>query len=449
MTVCGAVPKGTALMRSGARVGDWIYVSGKLGGSAFGLATGKGRAWKRHLRPEPRLALGQFLRKRLHATAAMDLSDGLSLDLNRMCVASKVSAAIDAPPRFPGASLEQALHGGEDYELLFTLRPGSRPPAEFEGLPLTRIGAITKRGAAVVLLDGEPLAPLGFDHFRKHMTAPDPSPVVDLLYAFRGSKVMFTAVRMGVFDRLERGAASLDALAAELNANADALERLLDACVGLGLLERDDDARYANTALASAYLCRSAPGTLAGYVLFSDQALYPMWGHLEDAVREGGNRWRQTFQMEGNMFEHFFRDAESMRAFLLGLHGYGVISSPRVAAAFDLSRFKKLVDLGGGSGHFAIAACERYPNLRAAVFELPRVIEFAREMVQRSPAADRIEMIAGDFFTEALPEADLYSVGQILHDWSEDKIERLLDKISLRLLDWRRAAHCREAARSR
>jgi acetylserotonin N-methyltransferase len=167
--------------------------------------------------------------------------------------------------------------------------------------------------------------------------------------------------------------------------------------------------------------------------MFSDQALYPMWGQLEDAVREGGNRWRQTFQMDGNMFEHFFRDAESMRDFLLGLHGYGVISSPRVAAAFDLSRFKKLVDLGGGSGHFAIAACEQYRNLHAAVFELPRVIEFVREIVGRSPAVDRIEVIAGDFFTEPLPEADLYSVGQILHDWSEDKIERLLGKIALHL----------------
>jgi len=261
----------------------------------------------------------------------------------------------------------------------------------------------------------------------------DPSPVVDLLYAFRGSKVMFTAVRMGVFDRLEQSPATVSVLAAELDANVDALERLLDACVGLGLLSRGDDSRYSNTGLASAYLCRSAPGTLAGYVLFSDQALYPMWGQLEQAVREGSNRWRQTFQMEGNMFEHFFRDAESMRGFLLGLHGYGAISSPRVAAAFDLSRFRKLVDLGGGSGHFAIAACERYAGLRAMVFELPRVIEFAREMVARSAAADRIELRAGDFFTEELPEADLYSVGQILHDWSEGKIVRLLDKIAFAL----------------
>jgi thiamine-monophosphate kinase len=130
------------------------------------LATGKGPAWRRHLHPEPRLALGRFLRERLHATAAMDLSDGLSLDLNRMCAASRVTASIERPPVFPGATLEQALHGGEDYELLFTLPRGTRPPARFDRVPLTRIGTMLRKGPAPVLLDGRPLSPLGFDHFQ-------------------------------------------------------------------------------------------------------------------------------------------------------------------------------------------------------------------------------------------------------------------------------------------
>jgi thiamine-monophosphate kinase len=163
--VGGAVPRGKALLRSGARPGEGIYVSGRLGGSALGLANGEGRGWKRHLRPQPRLALGRYLRE-LGATAAMDLSDGLSLDLRRMCIASRVSAVIEAPPVFPGASLDQALHGGEDYELLFTLRPGRRPPAQFDELPLTRIGTIAKGRAGSVLLDGKPLPPLGYDHFQ-------------------------------------------------------------------------------------------------------------------------------------------------------------------------------------------------------------------------------------------------------------------------------------------
>jgi thiamine-monophosphate kinase len=166
IVVCGAVPRGAALRRSGARAGHAIYVSGSLGGSALGLAGGPARARRRHLRPEPRLALGRFLRTRIHGTAAMDLSDGLSLDLRRLALASGLSAEIHVPPVFPGATLDQALDGGEDYELLFTAPPRARVPREFQGLPLTRIGTMRKGRAGLVLLDGAPLPPRGYDHLQ-------------------------------------------------------------------------------------------------------------------------------------------------------------------------------------------------------------------------------------------------------------------------------------------
>jgi thiamine-monophosphate kinase len=167
VTVCGSVPRGTALLRSGARPGHEIYVSGALGGSALGLATQKGKAWKGHLNPEPRLALGQFLREKLRATAAIDISDGLSLDLQRVCLASGVAADIVPPPRFAGASADQALHGGEEYELLFFVRSGAKVPAQFVGLPLTRIGVAAAGPAGEVRLQGEAVEVHGFDHFAR------------------------------------------------------------------------------------------------------------------------------------------------------------------------------------------------------------------------------------------------------------------------------------------
>jgi thiamine-monophosphate kinase len=165
--VCaGALPRGKALLRSGARPRDEIYVSGTLGGSAMGLATQRGAARRRHLRPEPRVELGKYLRQRIHATAAMDLSDGLSIDLARLCQASRVSADLDTIPVFPGATPEQALHGGEDYELLFTVRPGTLVPHFFSDIPLTRIGTMLAGPKLGVLLNGWPLPALGHDHFR-------------------------------------------------------------------------------------------------------------------------------------------------------------------------------------------------------------------------------------------------------------------------------------------
>ena len=151
-------------------------------------------------------------------------------------------------------------------------------------------------------------------------------------------------------------------------------------------------------------------------------------------MREGTPRWQQTFGVEGGIFDHFFRTEEAKQKFIQGMHGFGVLSSPKVVEAFDLSRFRRLVDLGGATGHLAIAACERYPSLRAVVFDLPQVIGSARVQIGKSPiASPRIEVVAGDFFRDELPEADLFAMSRIVHDWSEDKIHALLTRIYQRL----------------
>jgi len=227
--------------------------------------------------------------------------------------------------------------------------------------------------------------------------------VLDLIDAFRRSKTMFAAVELGIFD-------------GRRPADCKEIARLLDACVALGLLAKQGEA-YVNTPESDRFLRSDSPDTMTGYIRYSNAALYPMWGHLEDAVREGTNRWKQTFGWDGPIFSHFFRTEDAMREFQQGMHGFGRLTSPSVVAAFDLSRFHRMVDLGGGSGHLAEAARERYPRLDTAVFDLPGVAKIFPET------------IAGDFFTDPLPPADLYSLGRILHDWSEEKITILLSKI--------------------
>jgi thiamine-monophosphate kinase len=149
IVVCGAVPRGKSIRRDGARAGDLLYVSGKLG-----------KPWQIHLRPRPRVALGMALRS--IATAAMDLSDGLSLDLHRLCQASGVAAELDRVPVIRGSTLEQALHGGEDYELLFTA-----PFRRVAPRGVHRIGRVVAGPPGRVTLNGLPVPPLGYDHFRK------------------------------------------------------------------------------------------------------------------------------------------------------------------------------------------------------------------------------------------------------------------------------------------
>jgi len=188
VVVAGEIPRGKALRRAGAQPGDQLWVSGRLGLSALGLRVLKSRAGRRateaaeaiqvHLYPEPQCALGRFLSERRLASALMDLSDGLSTDLARLCEASGVGARLWAEripgPRIddPDESLRLALHGGEDYQLLFTLPPSkaSHIPSRFRGLPLHQIGEIQEpKGLLLVGRHGKlrPLEPAGWDHFQK------------------------------------------------------------------------------------------------------------------------------------------------------------------------------------------------------------------------------------------------------------------------------------------
>jgi len=264
------------------------------------------------------------------------------------------------------------------------------------------------------------------------MPLPDPKPVLDLIEAFRHSKTMFTAESLGIFDRLHHGPAGIADLASELDLHAGALERLLDGCAALGLLDKENG-RYRNRPVAEHHLYSDSPDTLSGYVRYSDEALFRMWSNLGDAVVEGAPRWKQTFGIDGAIFGGFYRSEEAMRSFLRGMHGFGMLTSPALVAAFDLSRFHRCVDLGGGTGHLAIAACRRYPRLRAVVYDLPRVTALARETIALSGLENRVSTHDGDFFADGLPEADLYAAGRILHDWDDEKVGVLLRAVFQRL----------------
>jgi thiamine-monophosphate kinase len=185
IVVVGTVPNGEAVLRSTAKPGDRIYVTGELGGSAAAVVLMrkkptrklKPRDYPRHFFPEPRIELGRILREKGLASAMIDTSDGLSTDLAHICEESGVGAELltEAIPRAgvgkPAreVDVQLALHGGEDYELLFTAPRSKRIPARIAGIPITRIGSII-RARKMFLMDEDgrrdKLEPLGWEHFR-------------------------------------------------------------------------------------------------------------------------------------------------------------------------------------------------------------------------------------------------------------------------------------------
>lgn len=152
IVLCGSVPKGKALLRSGARPGDAIYVSGPLGG------------WRHKPLIQPRLEIGRELLGK--ASACMDISDGLALDLHRMTWASGVEAQLDHIPLLSKATIQSALHDGEDYELLYTAPPRKRVPG-------IRIGQMIAGRRGRITYQGKHVDPIGYDHFQQRRSRSD------------------------------------------------------------------------------------------------------------------------------------------------------------------------------------------------------------------------------------------------------------------------------------
>ena len=165
---------------------------------------------------------------------------------------------------------------------------------------------------------------------------------------------------------------------------------------------------------------------MTGYINYSNEVMWKLWYHLEDAVREGTHRWQQAFGWDGPIFSHFFRTEQAKREFL---HGHARLRRDQLAAgraAFDLSKFRSTGRPGGRNGALGDRCLRAIPTMRAIVFDLADAVPLAKEIVGASPVADRVDVLPGDFFKDELPQGDIYALGRIVHDWTEEKILKLL-----------------------
>ncbi|XP_035748751.1 acetylserotonin O-methyltransferase isoform X2 [Egretta garzetta] len=228
-------------------------------------------------------------------------------------------------------------------------------------------------------------------------------PQIILQYSngFLVSKVMFTACELGVFDLLLESGEPLssDAIAARLGTSTTGMERLLDACVGLKLLAADltqEGALYRNTEISNTYLTKSSPKSQYHIMMYYSNTVYLCWHYLADAVREGRNQYERAFG----------------------------VSSKDVFGAM----YRQICDLGGGGGALARECVSLYPNSTVTIYDLPKVVQMAKEQFI-PPEERRIAFHEGDFFNDSIPEAELYILSKILHDWDDDKCRQLLAKV--------------------
>jgi precorrin-6B methylase 2 len=245
-----------------------------------------------------------------------------------------------------------------------------------------------------------------------------------LFFGFRVSQALYAAAELGIADLLAGGPRTADDLATASGAHAPSLARVLRLLASEGVFMEMDDGRFALTPMAEA-LRRDVPGSMRPLVLFSGgETLWWSWGHLTHAVRTG----KPAFDyVHGTDFFEYFRQHPNEWALFDQLMTTQTTPATRaVAAAYDFSPFKTIVDVGGGRGALMLELLAAYPHLRGIVFDQPAVAAGARQAIEAAGLADRCEAIGGDFFA-AVPEGcDAYLLKSVLHDWDDERCGAIL-----------------------
>ncbi|XP_035873142.1 probable bifunctional dTTP/UTP pyrophosphatase/methyltransferase protein [Phyllostomus discolor] len=278
-----------------------------------------------------------------------------------------------------------------------------------------------KHGKAVEDRDGKPT-----------VQSLPPTAIVELIDGFKGSKALFTACKMKVFDLLgDEGPLSTADVARKIGASEGGTGQLLDVCAGLGLLDKTEGG-YSNTPLATLYLLSDGEYSLHSFIMTQEEVSWPFFSYLDFAVREGTVQAQRALGTAGedHYQECFYKNREKKLQFMRAMHGHTKVAARHVATAFDLSGFTSACDLGGSTGALAYELARQYPGLKVTIFDLPEVIEDAVFFKPHGPEAGQVSFVPGDFFQDTLPEADLYIVSKILHNWPDDKVHQLLSRIS-------------------
>jgi hypothetical protein len=256
----------------------------------------------------------------------------------------------------------------------------------------------------------------------------DPSPILQTAFGFWSSKVLLSAVELGVFTILQDRKVTGTELAGEVGMHPRGISDFFDALVAMKFLEREGDgaeARYSNTELTALYLDRDSPRYIGGILEMLNGRLFRFWNDLPEALRTGQPQ-NEIKQSGKGMFEALYADPARLEQFLGGMTGLSRLNFEAFAEKFDFGRYKTLCDVGGATGLLCTEVAKRHPQIRCVSFDLPVVEPIAKRSIAAAGLSDRVSTASGDFFADPLPKADVITMGMILHDWNLEKKKKLI-----------------------
>jgi O-methyltransferase domain/Dimerisation domain len=255
---------------------------------------------------------------------------------------------------------------------------------------------------------------------------PTPDQIMQIGLGFWASKTLLSAVEMELFTELAEQPTSVETIESRLGLHRRSSRDFLDALVALGLLERSDGV-YRNTPSTELFLDKRKPSYIGGILEMANSRLYGYWGNLTDALRTGQ---LQNEAKSGEMpfFQALYADRARLSGFLAAMTGISHGANLVIANQFPWHEYETFVDVGTAQGDLAVQIALANEHLTGVGFDLPEVAPVFEGYVKHNGVQERLRFAAGDFFADALPQADVLVMGHILHDWSLDEKRTLVSK---------------------
>jgi SAM-dependent methyltransferase len=256
---------------------------------------------------------------------------------------------------------------------------------------------------------------------------PAPDQIMQIGLGFWSSKVLLSAVEIGVFTELAGGPQEFSKLAGRLGLHARSARDYLDALVALGLLHRVDGT-YSNTRETDLFLDRHKPSYIGGVLEMANARLFGFWNHLTEALRTGRQQNESKEDSAASPFIALYADPARLKGFLAAMSGISHGANLAIARKVPWARYKSYADVGTAQGDLAVQIALANPHLEGIGFDLAEVGPVFEEYAEANGVSDRVRFQPGDFFKEELPNVDVITMGHILHDWNLNDKKMLIAK---------------------
>ena len=254
-----------------------------------------------------------------------------------------------------------------------------------------------------------------------------PAHIMQIGVGFFASKVLLSAVEMGVFTELANGPEEFSVLAGRMGLHTRSARDFLDALVALGFLQRANGI-YSNTPETDLFLDRRKPSYIGGILEMANARLYGFWNHLTEALRTGRLQNETRVGSGESPFASLYADPARLKGFLAAMSGISHGANIAIAGKVPWANYKSYADVGTAQGDLAVQIALHNPHLKGIGFDLAEVGPIFDEYVEANGVGDRVHFQAGDFFKQDLPNVDVITMGHILHDWSLDEKKMLIGK---------------------